>query len=221
MNKEHGLIIHTSIFVEFIRNYIIESITEYRDKIDSNIEFSISKFKLNLFHKREMESVINNQILNPYEKHLTELTTNINSKIMEYFEVCDSAILKHPVSENIFNYSANHKLVEEYNRTEKLTETTIKLINKTLDYTLLNCINMPLLKKFTDALSIGDIILSYFNYDLKIYKKRHKDILINTVAGINKNISIRIQNVLLQHYSPLIYDIAEEMENKTFYEKVI
>lgn len=67
---------------------------------------------------------------------------------------------------------------------------------------------------------IGDEIFKYqFSSDLMdeygitiSLARRYRDKILNMLTGVNKNILLRIQGILLKHYSNIIYEVFAEEE---------
>lgn len=212
--------IETSIFIEYIRNYISDSLSEFHDNCSRTIERTSSGINLSAF-KRDFNRIVSMQIVQPYTAFIEQLTSDINRKLCEYFGLEQGDLIIQPLDCHIYEYRIDCNLVEEYGKTEMLSRIMEKLINKTLDFTCLDQMKNPVIKTFIDPLSVGSLFMSSLGLDSSILRERHRQEFCKVLKGIGKNISIRIGNHFLKQYTNLIYQIMEENQEVSSYEQAI
>ena len=201
----------TSIFVEYIQNYINDSMSGFHEIHAKEIDCTVASFKG--LSQKVLKRIINLQIVQKYTTFIETLTVDLNNKICEYFDFEQLEKSSLPYNNNLYHYHLNHKLLSQYDRTDKLSELMEKLINKTIDFTFLHEMQTPILTKFIDSLSVGSLFMSSLGLDSSLLRNRHKEELSKMLLGIVKNINIRTNNFLSKQYALLIYQIAQENQD--------
>lgn len=203
-----------NVFVEYIQNYIKDNIMI----IYENIQKNITKHLKCWIYEKNLEAFMEQKIIKVY-KHFTEkLSLDMNHKIKKYFNIKEIKLHNDVLKEIIYAYEINDDLMKEQNKTQKISEAMEKLVEKTIDLTLLKC-NNEYMKILYDKMDIKGRLVGSIKGNGKMYKARYIKELNGRINGINKNISVRIENELLRFYTRQIYHL-EELENMHPYRKV-
>lgn len=202
--------IEASIYVEYIQNYISDTFSKFQEKCALEIQRTSSDINFNALSPKALKQMVNIKIVQPYTTLIEELTKDIDNSLYEYFEIIQGQFSIQPVDDHIYDYHINNKLIKEYENTEKISVLIEKLINKTLDFTCLDQMQTPLIKKFVDPISVGSLFMSSLGLDSSILRSGYKEGLCKTLKGISKNINIRAKNSLLKQYTALIYQIIDD-----------
>jgi hypothetical protein len=211
--------VEASIFVEYIQNYINDSLSGFHEKHAREIDSSVISF--NALSPKALKKLVDFQVVQPYTAFVGNLATDLNLKICEYFGLEPNQFFTLSFDNNIYRYNPNGRLISEYDKTEKLSGLMEKLINKTLDFTCLNQMETPIVKKFVDPLSVGSLFMCCLGLDSSIQREKSRNELCKTLKGIGKNISIRAKNFLSKQYATLIYQLIEENQEIFYDEQAI
>jgi len=209
-----------SIYVEFIQNYIDDSLSLFHEKCAEDIEYAFSKVKLNALYERELNQMVSSQILQSYTAFIDKLTNDINNQLCKYFNLEDGFFTK-PDRYDIYRYHIDFIVLKEFYNTEIISDAAEKLINKTLDFTCLDKIHTSAVKKFVDPLSVGGLFLSSLGLDSSTHRDRKRQQIYKVFKGISKNINIRTKKVLIKQYSELIYHIVEQNQKISLFQQAI
>lgn len=213
--------IEVSIYVEYIQNYINDSLSGFHEKCAGEIKRNSSVKAFNALSRNALMNMTYSQVVQPYVVFIENLVIDINNKLCEHFDLEQSEISTLSFDGHIYDYHLNCELIREYGKTEKLSMSMEKLINKTLDFTCLNQMQAPVIEKIIDSLSFGSLFMSIFGLDSSIHRAENKLELCKVLKGIGKNINIRVGNLLKKQYAALIYQFMENDQEDFSYEQVI
>lgn len=204
--------IEANKYIEYIQNYISDSLSEFQENYVKEIENTVYRIKLNSLTDKALKQIVDIEIVSPYISFAEKLTKDLDEKICEYFDFEENEFTTQPMDCSIYSYKLNSKLFKEYERTENLSGVMEKLINKTIDFAFLDKVKTPYLRKFIDPLSVGSLFMSSLGLDGNNRRIKHKEELCKILKGISKNIILRTRKSLLIDYSKLIYQIMDEID---------
>jgi hypothetical protein len=210
-----------SIYVEFIQNYINESLSLFHEKCSKDIEYALSKVKLNTLTKRELNQIVSSLIVQPYSAFIEKFTNDINNRLCDYFHPEQDEFSPQSGIFDIYGHHIDFIVLKEFYNTEIISDVAEKLINKTLDFTCLDKIHNSAVKKFVDPLSIGGLFLSSLGLDSSLHRDRQRQQIYKVFKGISKNINIRTKKILIRQYSEIIYNMAEQSQQISLFQQAI
>lgn len=207
--------VETSILVEYIHNYILESVNKLNDDIDYMVEM-LPRITVN-----DVNKVFYSYIVKPYKELWQDLGNNVAHKIINHFDLNVSDVMLPESDDSVYLGNFNFSLMEEYVGTERISEVVEKLTEKALDVSVLSRMGRPLIRKAIDSTSPGSNLLKLSSFDADNHRSRHSQEILKILKGISKNISTRMKNRLIRYYTEYVYNIAEEEQINRAYEQVI
>ncbi len=212
--------IEASIFAEYIRNFIIESLSEFYKKCSGDIELACASLKPCQSSGRNTDHMAEALLVQPFEAFIDVLAADINAKIAGYFSLAPYEVNAPPVDCSLYDYCLNRKSAAERGRTIAMSDLMVKLIDKTLDFAITDRLQLPAHnKKIIDSLSIGGLFMSSLGLDGHTLRSMRIRELCRVLKGIGKNFCMRAGKYMINHYAALICRIAEEGQGISYFEQ--
>lgn len=212
--------IETSIFTEYIRNFIIESLSEFYNKCSGDIALACSSLKPCQSSGRNADHMAEALLVQPFKAFIDGLAGEINAKIAGYFGLAPCEVNAPPVDCRLYDYRPNCKSAAERGRTIALSDLVAKLMDKTLDFALTDRLQLPAhYKKTIASLSIGGLFMSSLGLDGHTLRGMRIRELCRVLKGIGKNFCTRTGKYMINHYTALIGQIAEEGQETSYFDQ--
>ncbi len=205
-----------SRFVARVQDRIRGSLDALHEACANSIAAQAHKLVLSPGCMQDLQHRVRTRIVSPYVACADALVAHIDAEVADFFGLDRDASPSILLDENVFAYRINERLINEYYKTERRAEVMEKLIDETLAASCPGPMESPV-KKVLERVSPGAVCLGSMGLSLYHRKKLNKRDICRRLAGISKNINIRIQKSLLEHYAAQIYRLAEELPAQTEY----
>lgn len=202
--------IEATLFIEFIQNMIRDRMITFQNTLEINLESTSSCRSIPLGDKA-LKDKIQQLAIKPYQAFASSLQDEIRNKTSEYLGF--EADLPPIDLDNACHYRVNTHVLHELRRTATFSETTEKLIDKTVDYILPGNLKTSLTQNLIGAVSIGNLLMSVFNINSEIHYNHGKQEMVSILQGIGKNIGSRIGRSLERYYTEQLYELMENQDS--------
>ncbi|MCX7842143.1 MAG: hypothetical protein N2489_03610 [Clostridia bacterium] len=213
--------VNTETFAEHLQNYIRDSMFSISLSNAEVLGKELSKLRMDNLSLNKLDEIVVFKIVSVLRKHISKLEQDLTKLIAQWFEIDEVEITKAGIPDKSFSYEINTGLIKEFALTRRYSQVMEKLIDKTIDISVPGLNRFPSAKKFILKTSPGELAMTWLGMDSSGHKSRQRSQLLNMLIGVNANIALRLENILIKHYTCTIYNLEQQLEHRQSLTKVI